>query len=835
MLNRPILFVIILLIPFLCVAQAGKLKGLIRDAASMQPLAFVNVFIKETNTGVVTDIDGLFSLKQLPGNATLVISYVGYKTKQVIITKDVSWPLTLLLEHMDNQLENVIVAAGENPAHRIIRLVQLNKKENDPEHIKSFKYNAYTVAAFGAGNKFWSLSQEDSALRKARQSEKRIEIKKDTAAEKLRTILVSRFKENYLFLTESYTERIFRYPGQSKETVLATKISGLQSASFALTTANFQPFGFYKDYIQMVDKSYVNPIIDGSISLYKFKLKEVVPHEKDTTFIISFEPRKNRNFTGLKGLLYINSGKYAIENVIASPADEKSLILRFRLQQKYERIAANWFPVQLNSTIMQTDLKTDSVIIYWDTRSYISNVSTGQQFYNTDFSDLSLDYAPLAGKRTEKEWGDFRKDSLKQKEKKTYKTYQMLPAKSLRALNKINTFAEAMGLEAIPYGKVDIPFKYFITGINRYEKFRPGGGFQTNPLFNKWFSFGGYSGYGLGDRAWKYGGNMLFNIDERTATKLLILYSQDVTEPGNVAYFTQKSAVLSNQLLRNFYTYRMDSVQQYRIDFSTKVRPFFQTDYWLLNELRNPAGYTYQFKNDITNVSYRQFRNTEAGIGLRLTVGESFTKIGRAKIVARPSTTELLLQVSKGLDGFLNGHLQYTKLAFQLNHSFRLKRLGQTSVQLEAGQIWGDIPYSYLFTTRASRAPAELGVYIPNTFQTVGLYEFASDRSAGLFIQHNFGNLLYKPKSIYFRPELVLVQNIALGSLQHPNYQRGIEFKTPSKGLYESGLLINNLFRKNMQFFYLCIGGGVFFRYGYYSLPKNIDNWAFKFGINFSF
>jgi hypothetical protein len=72
------------------------------------------------------------------------------------------------------------------------------------------------------------------------------------------------------------------------------------------------------------------------------------------------------------------------------------------------------------------------------------------------------------------------------------------------------------------------------------------------------------------------------------------------------------------------------------------------------------------------------------------------------------------------------------------------------------------------------------------------------------------------------------------GSLQNKDNHQEINFLTPTKGLYESGLLVNNIYRKKIFFTYLGFGTGAFYRYGYYHLPKAIDNWAFKISINFS-
>lgn len=826
-------FLYILLLPYLTEAQPAKLSGKILDAATNAPLAFVSVVIKGTNTGVVTDIDGQFSFNFLPKQAVLVISYIGYKTKEYTLGKSSPSMLAIKIERTESQLENVIISTAENPAHRIIKLLQRNKKYNDPEFQQSFKYDAYTIAALSAGNRFWNMNKSDTSRQKKQSMNKLVEKAKDTVGDKLSFELARRFKENYLMLTESFTERIFRFPNQTKETVLATKVSGIKNAAFGITASDFQPFGFYKDYLQMNMDSYVNPVIDGSINMYKFRLRETLLHEKDTTFIISFEPRQGKNFNGLSGVLYVNSDGYAIENVIASPADESGLIFTFRLQQKYERAKGKWFPAQLNTTLSQKDLATDSVILFWDSRSYITDVNFDNQFRRSDFSDVQLEYHPLAGRRPDSAWNILRADTLNQKSRMTYETFEMLPAKYKNMIGKANKAIQLLTTEGLPYRKIDIPFKYILSGINKYESFRLGGGFQTNATFSKWLSVGSYAGYGLRDKSWKYGGNIKLEIKQRTGTTIRLSYIRDIIEPGNVDYFIRNGSVFSNQSLRNLLRARMDSVEQFRIDFSTKIRPDFQSDIWLLKEQRDPAGYDYEFRNG--NKSLTHFRNTELGIGLRFAHGESFTRMGSTKFRTKPATTQLLIQFSKGMKDFLNGDLDYTKVAIQFNHSFHFKRAGQTSFQIEAGHIWGEMPYSYLFNTKATHTRS-LSLYVPNNFQTAGLYEFVSSNTAALFIQHNFGHLLFKPKNISFRPEFLLFQNITYGSLAHASAQKLINFKVPEKGLYESGLMIKNLYRRRiLSIAYIGLGGGVFYRYGYYALPKAIDNWAFKWGFSISF
>jgi Family of unknown function (DUF5686)/CarboxypepD_reg-like domain len=828
--NKASVFLLFIFFHLLSFAQNQKLHGTVLEMGTKTPLAFVTVLIKENSNGKVTDIDGRFSFLKTPEKFTLKISYVGYETKEVVLTKNDS-EIIIELSNDKKQLETVVIGSGENPALRIIRLLLDHKKDNNPELLPSYKYNAYTISTIGMGNLFTLNPNIDST-----KNPKKTRSVKEKRNDSLSLVMFKKFRQNYLMVTESYIERKFLFPNRSKETVLASKVSGLDKAPFALTASSFQPFGFYKNYLLLGLETYVSPLINRSITLYNFRLKETLINGNDTSFIIQFEPRKNKKFKGLKGFLYINSSGYAIENVIASTAEKKGIAFNFRLQQQYEKIQGKWFPKQLNTQIAQTNLSSDSTLINWDSRSYLTNISIGDIFPFSTFSDVEQVFDLAAGKKTESEWKDFRLDSLTSKEETTYTIYENLPSKTLNKINRLNSIINALSLNAIPWGKVDIPFKYFINGVNVYEGIRVGGGLQTNQTFNKYFSLGAFGGYGLKDNAWKYGGNILFNLKERTATNLTFSYEQNLAEPGNVDYFSNKTSILFGQTGRKFLTARMDSIEQFKIDFTTKIIPSLQTNVWLQNEKRNPAGYDYLFENKKMGQDVRYFRNTEIGLGFRYTKGESFIKIGRAKVQNKPATTQFLLQISKGIQEIWNGDFEYRKIALQFNRIFNSKRFGQTNIQMEAGQIYGDLPYSYLFNIKASVPERKTSIFIPNTFQTVGLYEFASSQSVSLFFQNDFGNLLFKPKNILIRPTFLFVQGISFGKIQNATNHKRINFKTPNKGLYESGFMVKNIYRNTFKnLFYWGLGAGIFYRYGYYHLEKKSDNWTFKLSFNVSF
>jgi TonB-linked SusC/RagA family outer membrane protein len=63
-----------------------NIKGQVTDKATGQPLIGVSVKVKNTTNGVATDVNGKYTINNVPDNATLVVSYIGYITSEVNVS-----------------------------------------------------------------------------------------------------------------------------------------------------------------------------------------------------------------------------------------------------------------------------------------------------------------------------------------------------------------------------------------------------------------------------------------------------------------------------------------------------------------------------------------------------------------------------------------------------------------------------------------------------------------------------------------------------------------------------------------------------------------------------
>ncbi len=104
------LFVFLMLLGSLCMyAQHSSITGKVTDRQN-EPIIGASVVVKGSTQGVITDIDGNFTLKNAPADGALQISYIGYKTSEVDINPSTSFYAITLEE--DNQLLDEVVVVG---------------------------------------------------------------------------------------------------------------------------------------------------------------------------------------------------------------------------------------------------------------------------------------------------------------------------------------------------------------------------------------------------------------------------------------------------------------------------------------------------------------------------------------------------------------------------------------------------------------------------------------------------------------------------------------------------------------------------------------------------
>ena len=139
----------------------------------------------------------------------------------------------------------------------------------------------------------------------------------------------------------------------------------------------------------------------------------------------------------------------------------------------------------------------------------------------------------------------------------------------------------------------------------------------------------------------------------------------------------------------------------------------------------------------------------------------------------------------------------------------------------------GQLPISNLYSGVGTYN--EFTIYAPGSFGTMRANEFYSNKYVSLFLSHNFKELFLNFGN--YKPELMVITNIAFGSMNNISDHHNINFNTLEKGYYESGIIIRKLL--NLQIYDL--GAGLLYRYGPYGFDTPSKNFAYKLSLYYAF
>lgn len=87
-------------------AQDKTITGVVLDKTG-ESIIGASVLVKGTTNGTITDVDGNFTLNNVPGDATLQVSFVGYKAQDIALKGQSQFKI--VLEEDTEMLDEVVV------------------------------------------------------------------------------------------------------------------------------------------------------------------------------------------------------------------------------------------------------------------------------------------------------------------------------------------------------------------------------------------------------------------------------------------------------------------------------------------------------------------------------------------------------------------------------------------------------------------------------------------------------------------------------------------------------------------------------------------------------
>jgi len=316
-------------------------------------------------------------------------------------------------------------------------------------------------------------------------------------------------------------------------------------------------------------------------------------------------------------------------------------------------------------------------------------------------------------------------------------------------------------------------------------------------------------------------------LNRRHEVSLGALYTYDLEETGGTKFFDDSDNFLTGQNWRNFLIQHMNPTKNFTTTLGFRLLRDFKFGLGFHVKTKEASdGYLYQLAaSEGTVVAQDEFRFTQVSAGFRFAFREEFIVTKRSRMSLGTKYPVLWLEYTRGIEGFLDGEYGYNRFDAKVEKSFYTKYLGRTSFMIRGGFIDRAIPATDLYNGHGSYRFFTL--FAPNSFATMRMNEFLSDRYIALYFTHNFGKLLKRWEK--FQPEFLISTNATFGWLKYDENHLNLNYTTLEKGFYESGFLINNLL--NLRIYSL--GFGAYYRWGPYSYPMFKDNIALKISVTF--
>lgn len=802
------------------------IKGHIFDAKTKETIPYTNIQLEGTTIGTTSDIDGNFYMETtLPNISKIKISCVGYTTQFLPIKLNEINEFRILMEDNTVSLTEITVRPKKyrnkgNPAVELIENVIKHKSQNRPDKLDFYSYRKHEKTSFALNN-ITEKTKKGTMFKGL-----------SFVFEKADTNKASGKVNLPFFLRENIADVYFRKsPKATKEYIRGEKMTNVDGFLDAGGISNYltnmyQDINFYENAIDLVTIQFISPLSPIAPNIYRFYIQDTTLINDTKCVHLYFAPRNKTDLAFMGHLWVALDSTYAVRKIEAGIPKDINLnwVKEMQISQQYDWVSTPSVD-SLGKPRRALMLSKDEMLMDFglsqrdSTRSILgmksiqyANIRINEPIEEKIFRNgVAIWRDPQAAERDEQFWANNRLDTLTTREKNIYQIVD--------TLNKNYRFGNLVkGIRLIydgflPYKKFEFTSLMSLASFNPIEgvRFRLGG--RTSPKFSHLFLLEGYAAYGLRDERWKGMVGFRYNFGEQPPLRFPIHQwrvwgEDDVRIPGQDALSGQ-----SDNLFASFQRAPNDKMWYVRTFATEYMREFsnhFSFDFAAKNITLEPVG-AIRFNYTVNGEHFikQQLTNTEFSAHFRYAPNEKFYQgpTYRTPILTKYPLFDIWF--TSGVKGLLNSEYNYQSVRFRGEKVFYLSPIGYADVIVEAGRIFGQVPYPLLMIHRANQTYS----FQAESYNLMNFMEFVSDKYASVNIIHNFGGVFLNRFPLIRKLKLreVVTFKALWGGLDDnniPNHQGDGLFRFPTdangtpltyslsqKPYMEASVGIANLFR----------------------------------------
>ena len=669
-------------------AQETIVVGQVIDKYDKHPLSSVSIYFKGTSVGTTSNEEGYFLLRHTGKENILVFSAIGYKKTEIKIKPGSNIGLTVEMEESNTLLQEVFILPGANPALDLMRKVRLLRKVNDET-----KLPHYEVLATEQNAIFLSRSQHRSISKQIfRQLQEGNLLSSDSS-----------------LLVPLYMDEIKYQLTSTAKTELSKKIFSSSEEGNKILEQLFgelnPSLNFYENSIPVFNENIISPLASIGNMYYNYYLADSMVTSSGKQYEIHFRSRNPRN-PAFNGKFCLDSASLALTYIEAELPSEANINFIRHLSIKQEFVpfsSKRWVrnKDQL-SLVLNLDILTDSVPAGSQIFFKRSTI------YNTGSIQIPESFAQSG----------YSEETLNQKLQQLGKTPLMNAAKWL---------ADIIFTGYIPVGKIDIGKIQYLARTTDVEGLRLTLPFRTNEKMWKNFTVGGFVGYGFKNEAIKYSGFTQYKLPAEKRRIIGLNYTNDYRRIdynyNNFLYLENPLVSGDEDIAGTIFALRsagrLNERKEWTLSFSGDWNRNIESGLYFRSLQQLPSD-ALPLKKD--GVDIGNFQQQSFTFSTRFSFNEKKYEdhLQRIYINNRNPIIYGILEVGKYELG--NTEKYYGKVSGILKQNVQFD-LGQVNYWMEAGSIFGSVPYPLL-----AYQPGAEGGYGFYRFSMMNFMQFAADK-----------------------------------------------------------------------------------------------------------
>ncbi len=704
-------------------AQKTEITGKVTEKGTGNPIPYANIVFTGTFVGTMSDINGNFNMVTAKPTATLEISAIGY-TRQVLPVK-VNQKNIFKVELAEEvvTLNEIKILPGENPANILFRKIIAHKDENDPANFPSWQSRIYAKTEI-------DLKNINGSLRN-----KKLFAQFDFVFDYIDSLEM----EGKTFLPVFFNETVSNYyhdkeSGKDREEIIANQASGMTVDMFSQFTGKmYEGINIYDNYIMASDIALISPLNNFGLRFYRYYLLDSAIVNNRKIYEMSFRPKLQQEPV-FKGKFWVEDQSYAITRLEVQLSEKANVNFVNNLQYtiNFDKNGDTWIP------------RDEAMIVDLDIRKNKDSNKIGIMARKTNVYE-DFHFAPVtsivesfkepitvlddAMKKDEQYWKNIRPVELQTREANIYQMVDSI--KNVKLYKTVTEYVYMFYYGYRDLGKVELGPYYYIYSRNKVEGTRWRLGARTTCKFDPNLRLNAYSAYGIKDEKWKYGGGFEYYFGIKPLSMVSLQYQHDMEMLGK-----SDNAFMEENIMTTLLSKRLNSKLSMvnRLELTAK----HEWQVGLMNQLdisyRKIHTAPFVPFIDRNGQTLSSIRTGEIKFSTRYAPGEDIVIDNFERNTYTNYDPVLSLDVTSGIKGFLGGDYNFLKLHAGISDRIALNPIGFTAYYLQAGKIWGDIPFPLLKIHEGNETYA-FDIY---AFNLMNYQEFISDTYMSLFLEHHF-------------------------------------------------------------------------------------------------